>query len=288
MKLPSPVPSSGALRPQHRSASRIGAAPQPHEGGRRRRILVLKLGALGNMVLSLSSFAAIRRRHPDASITLLTTAPYAAWMAESPWFDRVLIDSRPAWWDLSGILRLRHMLLDGRFDRVYDLQTSSRSSPLFPPVPAPRRALNGRASPPAVPTPTAASTATWCMTSTASTPSCARPALPTSLRLTCRGPTATSLAWSCPHASRCWCPAAPRTVRSSAGPPRTTERWPTGCPPRASSPSSSAPPASMPWRTPSVPAARRATLPDRPASAISPTWPEPRSARSATTPGRCT
>jgi ADP-heptose:LPS heptosyltransferase len=83
------------------------------------------------MVLSLSSFAAIRRRHPDASITLLTTAPYAAWMAESPWFDRVLIDSRPAWWDLSGILRLRHMLLDGRFDRVYDLQTSSRSSHYF-------------------------------------------------------------------------------------------------------------------------------------------------------------
>ena len=140
MKLPSPVPSSGALRPQHRSASRIGAAPQPHEGGRRRRILVLKLGALGNIVLSLSSFAAIRRHHPDASITLLTTAPYAAWMAESPWFDRVLIDSRPAWWDLPGVLRLRHMLLDGRFDRVYDLQTSSRSSHyfrLFPPASRP-------------------------------------------------------------------------------------------------------------------------------------------------------
>jgi len=94
-------------------------------------VLVLKLGALGNMVLSLGSFAAIRQFHSGATITLLTTAPYADWMAESPWFDRVLIDTRPAWWDLSGVLRLRHMLIDGHFDRVYDLQTSSRSGHYF-------------------------------------------------------------------------------------------------------------------------------------------------------------
>ena len=83
------------------------------------------------MVLSLSSFAAIRQSHPGATITLLTTAPYAAWMADSPWFDRVLIDSRPAWWDLAGVLRLRRTLIDGQLDRVYDLQTSSRSGHYF-------------------------------------------------------------------------------------------------------------------------------------------------------------
>jgi ADP-heptose:LPS heptosyltransferase len=94
-------------------------------------VLVLKLGALGNVVLSFGPFAAIRRHHPHARITLLTTAPYAAWMAESPWFDRVLIDARPPWWDLQGVLRLRRTLAAGRFDRVYDLQTSGRSSRYF-------------------------------------------------------------------------------------------------------------------------------------------------------------
>ncbi len=94
-------------------------------------ILVLKLSALGNIVLSVAAFAAIRRHHPDARITLLTTAPYADWMADSPWFDRVLIDTRPAWWDLPGMLRLRSKLRGGHFDRVYDLQTSSRSSHYF-------------------------------------------------------------------------------------------------------------------------------------------------------------
>lgn len=95
------------------------------------RILVLKLSALGNVVLSLSAFAAIRRYHSGARITLLTTAPYAAWMAASPYFDHVLVDERPAWWNLPGVLRLRRMLLRGGFDRVYDLQTSGRSSRYF-------------------------------------------------------------------------------------------------------------------------------------------------------------
>src|SRR5215218_1474964 len=92
------------------------------------RILVVKLGAFGNIILSLGCFAAIRRHHPQAEISLLTTAPYKDWLATAPWFDRVLVDQRPAWWNLPGVLRLRRMLAGGRFDCVYDLQTSSRSS----------------------------------------------------------------------------------------------------------------------------------------------------------------
>jgi ADP-heptose:LPS heptosyltransferase len=95
------------------------------------RILVIKLGAFGNVVLSLGAFGAIRQHHLSAEITVLTTAPYADWLAKSPYFDRVAIDLRPPGWDLAGILRLRRMLMEGRFDRVYDLQTSGRSSRYF-------------------------------------------------------------------------------------------------------------------------------------------------------------
>jgi ADP-heptose:LPS heptosyltransferase len=102
-------------------------------------ILVLKLGALGNMVLSLSAFAAIRQHHAEATITLLTTAPYGDWMAASPYFNSVLIDARPAAWNLLAVLRLRQMLVGGDFDRVYDLQTSSRSSWYFRLFPASAR-----------------------------------------------------------------------------------------------------------------------------------------------------
>ncbi len=42
----------------------------------RRAILVIKLSSVGNVVLAFDSFAAIRRHHAEAKITLLTTAPY--------------------------------------------------------------------------------------------------------------------------------------------------------------------------------------------------------------------
>ena len=42
-----------------------------------RRILVIKLGALGDFVQSLRAMAEIRRAHPQAKITLLTTQTYA-------------------------------------------------------------------------------------------------------------------------------------------------------------------------------------------------------------------
>jgi ADP-heptose:LPS heptosyltransferase len=103
------------------------------------RILIVKLSALGNVILSLGPFAAIRQHHPAAEITLLTTAPYAAWLAEAPWFDHVLIDERPAWWNVPALLRLRRSLRQARFDRVYDLQTSGRSSRYFRLFPRGRR-----------------------------------------------------------------------------------------------------------------------------------------------------
>ncbi len=93
------------------------------------RILVIRLGALGDFVLSFGPFAAIRAHHPDAEITLLTTAPYAGLAARAPWFDRVVIDQRPKFHDLPGMVRLIRQL--SGFDFVYDLQTSGRSSRYF-------------------------------------------------------------------------------------------------------------------------------------------------------------
>ena len=93
------------------------------------RILVIRLGALGDFFLSFPAFAAIRARHVGDRVTLLTTAPFAALAGASPWFDAVAVDARPAWWNLVGLWRLRRQLRG--FDFVYDLQTSQRSSRYF-------------------------------------------------------------------------------------------------------------------------------------------------------------
>jgi ADP-heptose:LPS heptosyltransferase len=94
-----------------------------------RNILVIRLGALGDFVLSFPAFAALRAHHERDRIVLLTTAPFAELAAASPWFDEIRIDTRPAWLNLPGLLRLRRQIRD--FDFVYDLQTSQRSSRYF-------------------------------------------------------------------------------------------------------------------------------------------------------------
>jgi len=58
----------------------------------------------------------------------LTTAPFADFAADLSYFDEVLIDPRPRLATLRGWWTLRRELREGCFDRVYDLQTSQRSS----------------------------------------------------------------------------------------------------------------------------------------------------------------
>ena len=94
-----------------------------------RRILVIRLSALGDVVLSFPAFAAIRAFHARHHVTALTTPPYAALLRDSPWFDAVATDARPGWADLPGLWRLRRQLAG--YDLVYDLQTSARSSRYF-------------------------------------------------------------------------------------------------------------------------------------------------------------
>jgi ADP-heptose:LPS heptosyltransferase len=93
------------------------------------RVLVIRLGALGDFVLSFPAFADIRAHHGADKVTLLTTAPFVSLALDSPWFDQVRVDDRPSWLDPAGVWRLRRQLRG--FDVVYDLQTSSRSSRYF-------------------------------------------------------------------------------------------------------------------------------------------------------------
>ena len=96
------------------------------------RILVIKHGALGDWVLATGCFAAIRRHHPSARITLLTTPAFAELGGRCGWFDEVWTDERPSiLTDPLAWIRLRRRLIEGEFLRVYDLQTSSRTGHYF-------------------------------------------------------------------------------------------------------------------------------------------------------------
>jgi ADP-heptose:LPS heptosyltransferase len=94
-----------------------------------KRILVIRLGALGDFILSFPAFAALRAHHAADHVVLLTTAPFVKLAQASPWFDEIRVDTRPSWLNLRGLWRLRAQLRG--FDFVYDLQTSQRTSRYF-------------------------------------------------------------------------------------------------------------------------------------------------------------
>lgn len=106
----------------------------------KKHILVIKLGALGDVVQALGPMQAIRDHHKHDHISVLTTAPFEPLIAASGVADDIWIDQKPKALNICGWLGLRKKLRSGGFARIYDLQTSDRSSGyyrLFWPGPSP-------------------------------------------------------------------------------------------------------------------------------------------------------
>ena len=94
------------------------------------RLLVIKHGALGDIVQGFGAFASLRAGHPNAHIALLTTSPFVELAKMMPWFDEVLIDRRAGIGHLLESWRMRS-LIRGSWDMIVDLQCSQRTARYF-------------------------------------------------------------------------------------------------------------------------------------------------------------
>ncbi len=104
--------------------SRSAGVTPPAPGAR--KVLVIKLGALGDFVQSLAAAKVIREYHVGARITLLTTPPFEAFARACPDFDVVEADGRER--DPQLVAQMVQRLRAAKYDMVYDLQTSGRTS----------------------------------------------------------------------------------------------------------------------------------------------------------------
>ncbi len=105
------------------------------------QILVIKLGALGDIFLALDAFQAIRRHHPAARVTLLTRRPHVSLTRLMPWFDEVWEDPAPRPWQIPTLLRWRSRLTERSWTHVYDLQANDRTNGYFRLMGAARRGI---------------------------------------------------------------------------------------------------------------------------------------------------
>ncbi len=95
------------------------------------KVLAIRHGALGDVIQTLGPLQAIRRHHPDAHLVGLTGSAFADLLRASGWFQEVWVDDRPPLWRLGSWLGTVRRLRAAGFDRVYDLQTSSRTAWYF-------------------------------------------------------------------------------------------------------------------------------------------------------------
>jgi ADP-heptose:LPS heptosyltransferase len=91
-------------------------------------ILVIKHGSLGDWIQATGAFQLIRAHHPRATITILTQPHYAPLAEACGYFDEIILDNRLPFHNLAYNLKLLSKLRKSGYDRVYDLQCSSRTN----------------------------------------------------------------------------------------------------------------------------------------------------------------
>ena len=87
------------------------------------KILVIKLGALGDVVMATPLLDAISAHHPDAALHLLTTPAFDRLFARWPQYT-VSSFPRSGWRTNVAVIR---WLRQQRFTRIYDLQANDRT-----------------------------------------------------------------------------------------------------------------------------------------------------------------
>ena len=90
-------------------------------------ILIIKHGSLGDIIQANGAIKDIKKNFSDQKVMLLTTPPYADFMSSCPFLDGVLIDKRLPRWNLIYLRNLKKMIERFSFDKVFDLQNSSRT-----------------------------------------------------------------------------------------------------------------------------------------------------------------
>ena len=92
-----------------------------------KKILIIKFGGLGDVILSLNAIYSIYNHHKKCKMILLTEEPYDKLLTNSKWFEKIFTIRRSFFYFLD-IFKIKSEINPSEFDFVYDLQTSKRSS----------------------------------------------------------------------------------------------------------------------------------------------------------------
>ena len=90
-----------------------------------KRILLIKLRYLGDVVLSTPVLPLLRKQFPEAKMTFLVNPGTAAVLQDNPYLEEVWVLPRQSWWQQ---LRFIQHVREAKFDTVIDLTDGDRSA----------------------------------------------------------------------------------------------------------------------------------------------------------------
>jgi heptosyltransferase-1 len=90
-----------------------------------RRILVVRLGAMGDIVHTLPAVAWLKQSHPDSHLTWLVEPRWAPLLEENPYVDRVVLLRRQSF---AGLVETRRELRAAHYDFAVDFQGLLKSA----------------------------------------------------------------------------------------------------------------------------------------------------------------
>ena len=91
-------------------------------------ILIIKHGSLGDIAQACGAIQDIFENHKNDQIHLLTTKPYFDLFKKNPFVHNVILDKRLSKFNLIYLYQLTRKLKSLNFDKIYDLQNSSRTT----------------------------------------------------------------------------------------------------------------------------------------------------------------
>ena len=90
-------------------------------------ILIIKHGSLGDIAQACGAIQDISESHKEDQIHLLTTKPYFELFQKNPFIQNVILDKRLSRFNLIYLYQLTRKLKNLNFNKIYDLQNSSRT-----------------------------------------------------------------------------------------------------------------------------------------------------------------
>ena len=91
-------------------------------------ILIIKHGSLGDIAQASGAIQDIFENHKEDQIHLLTTKPYYELFKKNTFVHNVILDKRQSKFNLVYLYQLTRTLKNFNFQKVYDLQNSSRTT----------------------------------------------------------------------------------------------------------------------------------------------------------------